>query len=207
MLLGANTPGFYDKLLQVPLLNLSVKLLDRLATSPWLKAIDPSVWGATWASRRRHLAYMGVWAVAFGAMNATGYIGDKHPGQWTPFWERACAADAPEACLNLYFLNDGYCADGSAWACNEIGIMLAERYANPARAAAAFDRACRQQFAAGCDNAAALANGRALHHADPTAADYRFILRGSKGPIADQVESAELTARACTLGWPSACRP
>ena len=35
--------------------------------------------------------------MVFGAMNATGYIGDKHPGQWTPFWEQACAADRPEA--------------------------------------------------------------------------------------------------------------
>ena len=31
-------PGFYDKLLQVPLLNLSVELLDRLARSPLLQA-------------------------------------------------------------------------------------------------------------------------------------------------------------------------
>src|SRR5207249_11134856 len=42
LLLSANTPGFYDKLLQVPLLNLSVILLDRLARSPLLKAINPS---------------------------------------------------------------------------------------------------------------------------------------------------------------------
>ena len=62
LLLSANTPGFYDKLLQVPLLNLSVILLDRLARSPMLKAIDPSAWGRALAPRRRHLAYMGVWA-------------------------------------------------------------------------------------------------------------------------------------------------
>jgi hypothetical protein len=41
VLLRANTPGFYDKLLQVPLLNLSVKLLDRIAASPVLARIDP----------------------------------------------------------------------------------------------------------------------------------------------------------------------
>ena len=148
---------------------------------------------------------MGAWAIVFGAMSASGYLGDKHPGQWTPFWEQACAADRPEACLNLYFLQDGYCEDGSAWACNEIGILLAERYDNLPRAAAAFDRACTLEFAAGCDNAAALANARALRHDTPTARDYRFILRGSKGPIPD-TEPAELYARACTLGWPGACR-
>jgi hypothetical protein len=208
LLLDANTPAFYDKLLQVPLLNLSVKLLDRVAALPLLKALDPSVWSRDWAPRRRHLAYMGVYAAAFVAMSGSGYLTDRHPGQYTPFWEQACAADKRDACLNLYLLHDGYCADGSAWSCNEIGILLAERYADRPRAtetaAAAFQRACALQFRAGCDNAAAVFNSRALRHDAPTAADYRFILRGSKGPIGE-VAPAELYARACELGWPDAC--
>jgi len=205
LLLSANTPGFYDKLLQVPLLNLSVKLLDRLAASPKLKALDPSAWARQWVPRHRHLAYMGVWATAFVAMSATGHLGDDHPGQWTPFWEQACAADRRDACLNLYFLHDGYCEDGSAWSCNEIGILLAERYDNRATAAAAFNRACALQFAAGCDNAAAIRSSSALRHDAPTAADYRYILRGSKGPITE-LDSDALYARACELGWPNTCR-
>jgi hypothetical protein len=204
LLLSANTPGFYDKLLQVPLLNLSAKLFDRLAQSPMLKAIDPSAWGRALVPRRRHLAYMGVWAVAFGAMSASGKLGDEHPGQWTPFWEQACAADRREACLNLFFLQDGFCADGSPWACNESGILLAERYGNRTRAAAAFERACTLQFAAACDNAAALAKAGMFRRDAPTYVDYPFILRGSKGPIRDR-EPAQLYARACELGWPGAC--
>jgi hypothetical protein len=180
-------------------------LLDRVAASPRLKALDPAAWAREWAPRRRHLLYMSVWAGAFAVMTATGHLGDRHPGQWTPFWEQACAADKRDACLNLYFLHDGYCADGSAWACNEVGIMLAERYDNRAVAAAAFDRACTLQFAAACDNAVAIANARALRHDVPTAADYRFILRGSKGPIGD-LPPAELYARACAVGWAGACR-
>jgi len=203
-LLLPNHPGFYDKLLQVPLLNLSVIALDRIARSPRLKALDPSTWSRDWLPRSRHLAYMSVWGLAFGAMSASGYMGDEHPGQWTPFWEQACAANKRDACLNLYFLHDGYCEDGSAWSCNEIGIMLAERYDNRARAAAAFRRACTLQFAAACDNAAALATAGSLRHAAPTALDYRFILRGSKGPIEDQ-RPARLYARACELGWPDTC--
>src|SRR4249919_1468786 len=46
VLIRAGMPGFYDKLLQVPLLNLSAKLLDRLARSPVLQRIDHSGWGA-----------------------------------------------------------------------------------------------------------------------------------------------------------------
>jgi hypothetical protein len=206
LLLSANTPGFYDKLLQVPLLNLAVIGLDRLARSPKLRAIDPAKWGRALAPRRRNLAYIGVWAAAFAVMSASGHLGDKHPGQWTPFWEQACAADKPDACLNLYFLHDGFCADGSPWSCNEVGIMLAERYDNRRVAAAAFDRACALQFAAGCDNRAAVANARALRHDVPTAMDFRYILRGSKGPI-EETEPAALYARACDLGWPDTCGP
>jgi len=203
-LLRANTPGFYDKLLQVPLLNLSVQWLDRLARSPKLAAFDPSVWARALVPRRRHLAYMSVWAVAFGAMSASGHLGDEHPGQWTPFWEKACEADKRDACLNLFFLQDGFCTDGSPWACNESGIVLIERYGNRTRAAAAFERACTLQFMAACDNAAALAKGGPLRHDAPTYVDYQFILRGSKGPFKDP-EPAALYARACELGWPGTC--
>ena len=45
-----------------------------------LKAIDPSAWAAELVPRRRHLAYMGVWAVAFAAMSASGHLGDKIRG-------------------------------------------------------------------------------------------------------------------------------
>lgn len=38
----------------------------------------------------------------------------------------------------------------------------------------------------------------------PTVADYRFILRGSKGPI-PAPEPAQLYARACEQGWPGTC--
>ena len=206
LLLSANTPGFYDKLLQVPLLNLSVKLIDRLARSPMLDRLDPTAWTRAWVPRRRHLAYISVWVVAFVAMSATGYLGDKHPGQWTPFWQQACAAGRRDACDNLYFLQDGYCEDGSGWACNEEAIVLTERYNNRIRAATLFDRACALKFSAGCDNAVALKSAAMFRRDVPTAVDYRFILRGSKGPIEDR-EPAQLYARACAAGWPGACGP
>ena len=49
VLLRAGMPGFWDKLLQVPLLNLSAGLLDRLARSSLLQRIDPAAWRATGA--------------------------------------------------------------------------------------------------------------------------------------------------------------
>ena len=198
LLLRLGMPGFYDKLLQVPLLNLSAKLLDRVAKVPLLPLVPP----------RRYLAYMGVWAVAFGAMSATGYLGDNHPGQYLPFWQQACAANTRTACEDLYFQEDGYCDDGSAWACNEVGILLAEHYANPRRAAMSFERACGQRFQAGCENSAAMEEkgGGPFKRDVPTLADYPFILTGSKGPLPERErEPARLYARACDQRWPGAC--
>jgi len=142
--------------------------------------------------------------VAFAAMSASGYLGDKHPGQFVPFWQKACAANAPGACEDLYFLQDGYCEDGSGWACNELGILLAEHFDNRRRAAMEFERACGLRFSAGCDNASAITQGDMFRRAAPTVADYQFILRGSKGPIPDR-DPAQLYARACVQGWPGTC--
>src|SRR6185503_2637762 len=65
-LLGrAGLPTFYDKLLQVPVLNLSIKLIDRAARSPRLQRMDPGRLGRWLAPRQRHLAYMSVWALVF----------------------------------------------------------------------------------------------------------------------------------------------
>src|SRR5215813_8174033 len=38
-------PTFYDKLLQVPVLNLCIKLIDRAARSRWLQPLDPAALG------------------------------------------------------------------------------------------------------------------------------------------------------------------
>jgi len=185
-----------------------------MARSPLLQRIDPSAWGLpsvasakeglASVARRRHLAYISVWVLAFGAMSASGYLGDKHPGQYVPFWQQACAADARSACEDLYFLQDGYCEDGSGWSCNELAILLADHYDNRRRAATEFERACRLGFSAGCDNTVAITQGNMFRHDVPTAADYRLILRGSKGPFEER-EPAQLYARACVQGWPGTC--
>jgi tetratricopeptide (TPR) repeat protein len=66
----AGVPAFYDKLLSVPLLNLSIQQLDRLARSGVLKTIDPARIGSSLTPRGRHVAYIGAWAVVFAAMQA-----------------------------------------------------------------------------------------------------------------------------------------
>src|SRR6202521_742014 len=68
LLRAAGVPAFYDKLLQVPLLNLSIKWIDRAARSKMLRAFDPAALGRSLAPRQRHLAYMSIWAIVFAAM-------------------------------------------------------------------------------------------------------------------------------------------
>ena len=203
-LLRLGLPGFYDKLLQVPLLNLSAPLLDRLARSTVLERFDPSALVASLAPRRRHLAYMSVWVIVFGGMSASGYMGDAHPGQWMPFWQQACTANNRGACENLTFLEEGFCQDGSGWACNELGIHQAGLAATRRVAPASFQRACSLHFSPGCENATTTANHDALRRGPPDIGDYPFILRGSKGPIPDR-EPSQLYARACAQGWPGTC--
>ena len=61
-------PTFYDKLLAVPVLNLLVQSIDRAARSDAMRRLDPAALGQRLAPRRRHLAYMAVWAAVFAVM-------------------------------------------------------------------------------------------------------------------------------------------
>ncbi len=299
LLAGAGLPTFYDKLLPVPLLNLSVGLFDRLAASRALRRLDPArsavlaeagrrpaatpgpaavgaaaedvprgplarqsslsaplgaqptrsgvvprrrllarqsspsvlpgaqptlpgvctvlrrrLLGRVPAPRRRHLAYMAAWAAVFAVMSATGGVGDRHPGQWLPFWQGACADDRPGACRYLAARLSGHCAAGSGWACNEIGVLLRTRpaaaaaagEADPRAASAAwFDQGCALGFGPACANLGLTAGASGpFDRAPPTLDDWPVVLRGSKGPVADRSPAA-LLARACRQGWPDTC--
>ena len=46
---------------------------------------------------RRNLAYMSVWAIVFAIMSAAQGVGDRHRGQWIPFWQQACQQDRVDA--------------------------------------------------------------------------------------------------------------
>ncbi|HEY1242614.1 MAG TPA: hypothetical protein VGF16_18760 [Bryobacteraceae bacterium] len=213
-LLGsAGMPTFYDKLLQVPLLNLSIKGIDRVARSRWLRAFDPSALGRTLAPYRRNLAYISLWTVVFAGMSAAQGVGDRHPGQWLPFWRQACEDGRPYACPYLADLESGFCKQRSGWACNEAGLMdiaLARsgedlRRQDPALAAEPFRDGCKLGFQAACRNVVMLGRGiGTFGSAPPTLRDFPIILRGAKGEIRDRRPSA-LYALACKEGWANTC--
>jgi hypothetical protein len=203
-------PTFYDKLLQVPALNLSVRALDRAARSTWLQSFDPARLGRSLVPRQRFAAYQLVWIVVFGAMSAAQGVGDSHRGQWVPFWENACREGRPRACRYVANLQLILCEAGSGWACNEAAVRRqatssGELPSDLARMTASFERGCRLGFVPACRNAARAPNGSAtFERAPPTLADYPIVLRGSKGPMTDRTPAA-LTARACAQGWPGTC--
>ncbi len=203
-LLGsAGVPTHYDKLLCVPLLNLSIRGIDALVTS--LRASD------AWARLRLeaafskpNLAYMGVWVAFFLSMAALGRADGRHVGDSLPFWQQACAENRANACERLLRLEATYCADASAWACNELGVAYTEgriAAANVGLASGYFARACELRFQAACVN---LLDPARLARAEPRALDLRLLTREGGLNRMDDSEP-QLYARACEHGWAFAC--
>jgi hypothetical protein len=213
-LLGsAGMPTFYDKLLQVPLLNLSVKGIDWVVRSRALRTLDPARLGRRLLPQQRNLAYMSVWAVVFLVLSATNALSDNHPGQWLPFWRQACQDGRSYACPYLADMETTFCSRGSGWACNEAGLLHIAlsrsgedlRRLDPAGAAEPLRRGCELGLAAACENLRTLTTGAGkFASVTPTLADFPIILRGSKGEIRERGPSA-LYALACREGWSEAC--
>ena len=203
-LLGAlGAPTFYDKLLCVPLLNLSVIAIDRVVRS--VRSEDLlNVWKGSWMSGRANLAHMVAWVVIFGSMSVLGKTDGQHTGDSLPFWQQACAESLPSACDRLLQLESTYCSDNAAWACNELGIKYrsgeiveADRY----MAATHFRRSCELKFKAACLN---LLDPDLVLRDDPHELDLRLLLReGGRNLMNEPLEN--LHAKACSHSWDFAC--
>ena len=198
----AGAPTFYDKLLPVPLLNLMVRGIDRVARSPGFAALDPGRLLRDWPTPRRNVAYTSVWVAAFLVLLGVQGIGDRHPGQYLPFWHDACGAGSSRACGYVARLTSVYCQRGSGWACNDIGI-LNRRLGRPADRE--FARACQLGYDPGCTNARnATAAVVSLASGPPQLRDLPIVLSGTKPTLRDE-DPARLYALACEQRWPGAC--
>ena len=203
-LLGAaGAPTFYDKLLAVPLLNLSVRAIDGM-----VRAIGSRPAWSRWRLRgvglRPNLVHIALWIAFFATMAAAGRTDGRHAGDSVPFWEQACEEERPTACRRLLQVVSTYCGDNSGWACNELGRHYAEgviidRDAEVARAY--FTRSCEARFQAGCLN---LLDHDPPSRAAPRALDLRLLLREG-GLNLMEMPVDELYARACEHRWAFAC--
>jgi hypothetical protein len=205
-LLGAaGLPTFYDKLLQVPLLNLSIRAIDRMVRAEPLRQLEPVASGHPAPPGRRHLRYISVWAAVFVVLSATEGVGDSHRGQWIPFWQQACQQDRAGACRYLALLHTSACNAGSGWSCNELGRLQTDEVIDRPAAFASMQEGCALGFQPACANVTALkSGGRPGAAGPPPLEELPILLRGSKGPITD-LSSASLYARACAQGWPDSC--
>ena len=203
----AGIPTFYDKLLPVPLMNLSIKFIDRLTKSSLLEKLDPAKLGRSLAPRQRNLAYMAVWGAIFIVMSSVNAVGDSHPGHRRPFWQQACQENLRDGCTTFALILATDCQDGSGWACNELGVLRSEgRVENRQAASADFSRACALGFPFGCQNAGMVRFGTEVpRRAPPLLGDYPVVLRQGKGPIPDRTP-LELFTRACEQGWTAGCQ-
>lgn len=169
LLFSLGDPTFYDKLLCVPLLNLTVRALDRasIALYAWFSRRNWVIEGklrplqalSNWTARQANFGFMGIWVVFFGFMLGTGYLGGKHPGSDPAFWEKACEAGQGKACRVLARTLDVQCQHNSAHDCFTLGNLLSEGAKlprDPIGAARSFGRACDIGYADACSHLANL---------------------------------------------------
>ena len=149
-------PRFYDKLLCVPPLNLSVRLLDRVGDK--MDARFSALWAKMRGVRfplklspqRVNLAFMAMWVIVFGYMIGTGFLptevmGKQHPGADPAFWAGACSAHKRNACEVWVGVLNAQCEQGSGEACATMGEVTDRGVVvprEPVAAAHGLGRAC-----------------------------------------------------------------
>jgi len=216
-LVGA--PEFYDKLLCVPILNLSVRVLDRLSAAlavtfrPMLPLHLPQ-----WSKQKSNFAWMTVWVSLFITMVSTGFLakGKDHPGGNPEHWHQACLQGNHKACDTWVRTLNVNCQDDRGADCVLLGTVLNEGRLVTRRAdlaGVAFGHGCDLQAAGACDKltAFAAADGRATFqnscdHGDGASCFVLGSLYSSgSGVPKDDARAFALFGRSCDLEWWRGC--
>jgi len=215
--------AFYDKLLCVPALNLTVRALDRASVAlsawtsrqGWLK-LRPLQALSGWTARQANFGFMAIWAALFGFMFATGFIGGKHPGSDAAVWQKACDAGHTKGCEVLSRILDVQCQQNSASSCFTLGMLLSDgkRLArNPIGAGRSFKQACDLGSETACNSVLNMVHtdGDAVLLEPCSNGDGRscFMLGslyyGGQGVTPNLEYSATLFQRSCTAGFTRGC--
>ncbi len=154
-----SAPVLYSKLLIVPILNLSVPLIERFTRGGIVGKLN-RIWEAALQPRKLNLVHMGCWAALFSTMLATGFVEAPHPGNSIPFWKKAFADGKHQAGRALVTVAGNQAeANNSGAAYNELGLIriqgtIPEVSQSNASAAKYFARACELGDESGCVNTA-----------------------------------------------------
>jgi len=148
-------PEFYDKLLPVPFLNLSVQAIDRVAKSGLLGRFTR--WEANFQPRRLNLVHMACWATLFLTLLVGGKVDAPHEGVSIEYWKQAYRDGKPDVREKLLKVVQSQTEQGSGAASNELGMLYLEGDViekNRAAAAHYFATACELGDYGGCANVA-----------------------------------------------------
>ena len=216
-------PTFYDKLLCVPALNLTVRALDRLsialgswfARQKWGK-LRPLLALSAWTPQQANLGFMGIWVVLFGYMIITGFLGGKHPGSDPAFWEKACEAGRTKGCRVLAQTLDVQCQHNSASGCFTLGTLLSGGKGlprDPIGAGRSFKQACDLGLESACSSLLNMVktDGDGVLLEPCSRGDGRscFMLGslyyGGQGVSRNLEYSATLFQQSCTAGFTRGC--
>jgi hypothetical protein len=211
-LLGSmGAPTFYDKLLCVPPLNLTVRALDRASVF-----LEARVRMPRWTPRLANYAYMAVWICLFAVMWSTGFVGGRQPGANVDFWRKACEERRGSACQSWVRLMNISCNHGSGSACMMLGVASYQGRMippNPAESARDFAHACELGVTKACTGLVQLV---AESHGDPLQkacdggdGESCFLLgslyHAGNGVRQDYSRAFELFRRSCAVGWFRGC--
>jgi len=204
-------PTFYDKLLCVPPLNLTVRALDRASV-----ALESRFHLPQWAPKRANFAHIGVWACLFAAMFTTGFLGSYHPGTNPEFWRSACLQGRPTSCETWVRLMNISCFHGGASACMTLGVAENDGRMiprDPVQAGKLFAHACELKLSSGCSGILQVvseSNGAFFQNACDRGDGESCFLLGSlyfagQGVPKDPARAFALLQQSCSDGWMRGC--
>lgn len=202
---------FYDKLLVVPLLNLTVRALDRASDALAARLRWPA-----WSPRRANFVSMGVWTCLFAVMLSTGFMGGHHPGSDPRFWRKACGEGRPTACRTWAGQMSSACDYDSGQACMDLGGALTDGLLlprDPVAAGKAFAHACEIPLPDGCaglQRVVEQTSGGSFQSACEKGDGESCFLLGSLymagfGVPKDAERAFALFQRSCSVGWRRGC--
>ncbi|HEX5430372.1 MAG TPA: hypothetical protein VFW83_00285 [Bryobacteraceae bacterium] len=145
-------PIFFDKLLCIPVLNLSVQVLDWLARthSGWFSGRIPN-W--KWSPRTLNLTHMILWSSLFCGLMMSGFLAETRGADDPNRLGRECIAQRSQICADWIASLRVRCNASSSQACLVLGRVLADGRAVPRdtwSAMRSFQHACDLGLSAGC---------------------------------------------------------
>lgn len=143
----------YDKLLPIPILNLSVQWIDRISKTGFLGKI--SSWEMKFDRKKWNMAHIAIWVGLFGWMLTTGFVEGPQEGSNDQFWRKALAEGKTGAGKGLIEVLKWQSRQGFAPAWNELGGMYLDGKLltkDPLLAARCFSQASKLGSVAGSAN-------------------------------------------------------